>query len=82
MQMDQRLEMNNIRDFLKILPSTTNNGLNVKKKYEVRKPFLLNIDLVLNSRKVLIKGQSKLSDPRLPSESVISLNNLNYFSLL
>lgn len=53
MQMDQRLDMNNIRDlrFKDIAKVTTNNGLNVSKKYEIRKPFLLNIDLVLKFEK-------------------------------
>ena len=53
MQMDQRLDMNNIRDlrFKDIAKVTTNNGLNVSKKYEIRKPFLLNIDLVLTFEK-------------------------------
>ena len=53
MQMDQRLDMNNIRDlrFKDIAKVTTNNGLNVSKKYEIRKPFLINIDLVLTFEK-------------------------------
>ena len=53
MQMDQRLDMNNIRDlrYKDIAKVTTNNGLNVSKKYEIRKPFLLNIDLVLTFEK-------------------------------
>lgn len=53
MQMDQRLDMNNIRDlrFKDIAKVTTNNGLNVSKKYEIRKPFLLNIHLVLTFEK-------------------------------
>ena len=48
-QMDQRLEMNNIRDlhFKEIAEVFNQPSLTVKKKYEVRKPFLLNIDLVL-----------------------------------
>ncbi|WP_130803028.1 DUF4845 domain-containing protein [Acinetobacter ihumii] len=52
-QMDQRLQMNNIRDlnFKDIVKVTTNNGLNVSKKYEIRKPFLFNIDLVLTFEK-------------------------------
>ncbi|MEX2958080.1 DUF4845 domain-containing protein [Acinetobacter baumannii] len=53
-QMDQRLEMNNIRDlhFKEIAKCLTNQpSLTVKKKYEVRKPFLLNIDLVLTFEK-------------------------------
>ncbi len=52
-QMDQRLEMNNIRDlhFKEIAEVFNESGLIVKKKYEVRKPFLLNIDLVLTFEK-------------------------------
>lgn len=52
-QMDQRLEMNNIRDlhFNEIAEVFNESGLIVKKKYEVRKPFLLNIDLVLTFEK-------------------------------
>ncbi|MGK7735561.1 DUF4845 domain-containing protein [Acinetobacter baumannii] len=52
-QMDQRLEMNNIRDlhFKEIAEMFNQPSLTVKKKYEVRKPFLLNIDLVLTFEK-------------------------------
>ena len=52
-QMDQRLEMNNIRDlhFKEIAEVFNESDLIVKKKYEVRKPFLLNIDLVLTFEK-------------------------------
>lgn len=52
-QMNQRLEMNNIRDvdFKDIAFVSTKNGLEVTKKYEVRKNFLLNIDLVLTFEK-------------------------------
>ncbi|MBO8214286.1 DUF4845 domain-containing protein [Acinetobacter nosocomialis] len=52
-QMDQRLEMNNIRDlhFKEIAEVFNESGLIVKKKYEVRKPFLLNIGLVLTFEK-------------------------------
>jgi len=52
-QMDQRLEMNNIRDlhFKEIAEVFNESGLIIKKKYEVRKPFLLNIDLVLTFEK-------------------------------
>ncbi|HAV3157148.1 DUF4845 domain-containing protein [Acinetobacter baumannii] len=52
-QMDQRLEMNNIRDlhFKEIAEVFNQPSLTVKKKYEVRKPFLLNIDLVLTFEK-------------------------------
>ncbi|MCW1518584.1 DUF4845 domain-containing protein [Acinetobacter baumannii] len=52
-QMDQRLEMNSIRDlhFKEIAEVFNQPSLTVKKKYEVRKPFLLNIDLVLTFEK-------------------------------
>ncbi len=52
-QMDQRLEMNNIRDlhFKEIAEVFNQPSLTVKKKYEARKPFLLNIDLVLTFEK-------------------------------
>ncbi|ENU4316541.1 DUF4845 domain-containing protein [Acinetobacter baumannii] len=52
-QMDQRLEMNNIRDlhFKEIAEVFNQPSLTVKKKYEVRKPFFLNIDLVLTFEK-------------------------------
>lgn len=68
-QMDQRLDMNNIDDlqFKDIAQVSNDQGLHVNTRYEVRKPFLLNIDLVLSSRRVLIKGHSKVSDFRLPS---------------
>ena len=52
-QMGQRLDMNNVRDinFKDIAQVLNTSGLQVKKKYEVRKPFLLNIDLVLKFEK-------------------------------
>lgn len=52
-QITQRLEMNNVRDinFKDIAQVLNTSGLQVKKKYEVRKPFLLNIDLVLKFEK-------------------------------
>ena len=52
-QMEQRLTMNNIRDvnFKDIAQVTNTDGLQVNKSYEVRKPFLLNIDLVLKFEK-------------------------------
>ncbi|MBV6571686.1 DUF4845 domain-containing protein [Acinetobacter baumannii] len=57
-QMDQRLEMNNIRDlhFKEIAEVFNQPSLTVKKKYEVRKPFLLNIDLVLTFEKSFDKS--------------------------
>lgn len=52
-QMSRNFNMNNIRDinFQDIAHVSTENGLQVTKKYEVRKPFLLNIDLVLTFEK-------------------------------
>ena len=49
----QRFEMNGIRDikFKDIAQVMNTDGLQVKKDYEVRKPFLLNIDLVLKFEK-------------------------------
>ena len=64
-KMDQQLSMNNIRDLkIKDITQVQNaGGLEVKKKYEVRKPFLLNIDLVLTFEKDFdqrsIQNQSK-----------------------
>lgn len=51
--MGQKFSMNNIRDieFKDIATVTSKQGLHVTKKYEVRKPFLLNIDLVLTFEK-------------------------------
>lgn len=52
--MDERLSMNNIND-LKIedIAKVSNDGgqLHVAKRYEVRRPLLLNIDLVLSFEK-------------------------------
>ncbi|OTG68122.1 DUF4845 domain-containing protein [Acinetobacter sp. ANC 4470] len=52
-QMSQRFDMNGIRDlkFDEIAQVTNVEGLQVKKDYEIRKPFLLNIDLVLKFEK-------------------------------
>lgn len=52
-EMGKRFEMNNLRDvkFEEIAQVTNVDGLQVKKSYEVRKPFLLNIDLVLKFEK-------------------------------
>lgn len=52
-KMDQRFNMNNIRDLnIKDITEMQNaGGLEVHKKYEVRKPFLLNIDLALTFEK-------------------------------
>ena len=52
-QMSQRLDMNGVRDlnFKEIAQVTNVDGLQVKKDYEIRKPFLLNIDIVLKFEK-------------------------------
>jgi hypothetical protein len=52
-QMSQRLEMNNIRDlkFDEIAQVTNTDGLQVHKRYEIRKNFLMNIDLVIKFEK-------------------------------
>ena len=52
-KMEQNFDMNNIRDikFNDIATVSTQDGLQVTKKYEVRKPFMLNIDLVLTFEK-------------------------------
>ena len=52
-KMGQRFEMNGIRDikFKDIAQVMNTDGLEVKKDYEIRKPFLLNIDLVLKFEK-------------------------------
>ena len=49
----QCFEMNGIRDikFKDIAQVMNTDGLQVKKDYEIRKPFLLNIDLVLKFEK-------------------------------
>jgi Domain of unknown function (DUF4845) len=45
--------MNGIRDikFKDVAKVVNIDGLQVKKEYEIRKPFLLNIDLVLKFEK-------------------------------
>ncbi len=51
-QMNQRFSMNNLDvKFEDIAKVTKDNQLVVKKNYEVRKPFFLNIDLVLKFEK-------------------------------
>jgi hypothetical protein len=52
-KMGQRFDMNGIRDikFKDIAQVMNTDGLQVKKDYEIRKPFLLNIDLVLKFEK-------------------------------
>ena len=60
-QMDQRLDMNNIRDlhFKDVAQVTYKDDLVVKKKYEVRKPFMLNISLVMNFEKTFDQKSAK-----------------------
>ena len=52
-QLSQRLEMNNVRELKvnEIVRVNNAEGLQVNKNYEIRKPFLLNIDLVLKFEK-------------------------------
>ena len=52
-KIEQRFDMNGIRDikFKDIAQVMNTDGLQVKKDYEIRKPFLLNIDLVLKFEK-------------------------------
>ncbi len=52
-QLGQRLDMNNIRDFnIKDNIKVANDGqLLVQKNYEVRKNFIMNIDLVMKFEK-------------------------------
>ncbi len=52
-EIDKRLSMNNIRDikFADVAQVTNVDGLQVKKEYEIRKPFLLNIDIVMKFEK-------------------------------
>ena len=52
-KMGQRFEMNGIRDikFKDIAQVMNTDELKIKKDYEIRKPFLLNIDLVLKFEK-------------------------------
>ncbi|CAB1211020.1 DUF4845 domain-containing protein [Acinetobacter bouvetii] len=60
-QMAQRLDMNNVRDlkFNEIAKVVNVDGLEVKKEYEIRKPFLLNIDLVLKFEKSFDQRSTK-----------------------
>ena len=52
-QIGQRLSMNNIYDmkFDEVAEVTKKNGLQVQKDYEVRKNFIMNIDLVMKFEK-------------------------------
>ena len=49
----RQLEMNNIRDLNinDIMKVTNTSGLAVNKEYEVRKPFIANIELVMTFKK-------------------------------
>lgn len=60
-QLVQRLNMNNVRDVKveDLLQVSSADGLQVQTNYEVRKPFLLNIDLVLKFEKSFDKNSSK-----------------------
>lgn len=52
-EMDRRLSMNNVSEvkFADIAQVTNVSGIQVNKDYEIRKPFLLNIDIVLKFEK-------------------------------
>jgi hypothetical protein len=52
-QMDKRLTMNNIQDlqFANTAQVTNTQGLQVHKNYEIRKNFMMNIDLVMKFEK-------------------------------
>lgn len=52
-QMSQRLSMNNIHDmrFNDVAQVTNVNGVQVHKDYEIRKNFMMNIDLVMKFEK-------------------------------
>ncbi|MDH0031312.1 MULTISPECIES: DUF4845 domain-containing protein [unclassified Acinetobacter] len=60
-QMIQRLDVSGVRDlnFKDIAQVTYKDGLVVKKKYEVRKPFILNISLVMNFEKTFDQKSAK-----------------------
>ncbi|ERP95109.1 signal peptide protein [Acinetobacter sp. COS3] len=63
-QMNQRLDMNGIRDlyFKDIAQVTYKDDLIVKKKYEVRKPFMLNISLVMTFEKTFDQKSAKQAE--------------------
>ena len=52
-QLGQRLEMNNIRDFdiKENIEVANKGGLSVHKSYEVRKNFVMNVDLIMKFEK-------------------------------
>lgn len=60
-QLAQRLDMNNVRDVKvdDLVRVSSADGLQVQTNYEVRKPFLLNIDLVLKFEKSFDKNSIK-----------------------
>lgn len=60
-KMQQRLEMSGVSDlrFKDIAQVTYKDDLVVQKKYEVRKPFMLNISLVMNFEKTFDQKSAK-----------------------
>lgn len=62
MEMDKRFDMNGIRDlrFKDIGVATYKGDLIVKKKYEVRKPFVLNLSLLMTFEKTFDQKTAKL----------------------
>ena len=63
-QMEQRFTMNGIRDlhFKDIAQVTYKNDLIVIKKYEIRKPFIMNISLVMNFEKTFDQKTAKQAE--------------------
>ena len=63
-QMEQRFTMNGIRDlnFKDIAKVTYKNDLIVIKKYEIRKPFIMNISLVMNFEKTFDQKTAKQAE--------------------
>ncbi len=61
MEMDKRFDMNGIRDlrFKDIGVATYKGDLIVKKKYEVRKPFVLNLSLLMTFEKTFDQKTAK-----------------------
>jgi hypothetical protein len=51
-EMEKRFQMNMVdKKFADVAKVSNENGLLVEKNYEIRKPFLLNIDIVLKFEK-------------------------------
>ena len=63
-EMDKRFDLNGIRDirFKEIGQATYKDDLIVIKKYEVRKPFMMNISLVMNFEKTFDQKTAKQAE--------------------